>query len=68
MIHQRTERLWALMEKHDLTCVAVAKITSRKPQTVRTWRCSRPVIPQERLDLLEDWARQHLKRRAARER
>lgn len=46
---KRARLLRAVMDKHSLTAVDIAKIVSREPQTVRTWLCHVRNIPLESL-------------------
>lgn len=43
-----------LMQKHRLSCKAVAELLGRSPKTIRNFRCANgPQIPNTLLELLE---------------
>ncbi len=54
-VHDRTKRLVAIMEQHQLTVGDVAGVLNVAEATVRIWRCKHParVIPDRALQLLE---------------
>lgn len=55
-MNKNTERLIALMNAHQLSCLDVGKMLGRTVSTVRVWRCANPTsptIPDNQLELLE---------------
>lgn len=54
-MHERTERLRALMDAHKLTAAEVGEILGRTAQTVRVWRCNHEArtIPSDALRVLQ---------------
>lgn len=51
----RAEELRQLMADNNLSVADVAELLTRKPMTVRIWRCAtgKRAIPQHSLDLLK---------------
>jgi hypothetical protein len=54
-MHNQTQKLIDLMQKHKLKAADVGRILGKSPQTVRGWRCDNAVriIPANELRLLE---------------
>lgn len=55
-MNKNTERLIALMNAHQLSCLDVGKMLGRTVSTVRVWRCANPTsptIPDNQLELLD---------------
>lgn len=55
-MNKNTEKLIALMNAHQLSCLDVGKMLGRTVSTVRVWRCANPespTIPNGQLELLE---------------
>lgn len=54
-VHERTERLLAIMAQHELADADVAMLVGAQAHTVAVWRCKNParIIPAPTLRLLE---------------